>query len=156
MLEVIRHEVCQKKSWFHENDFVNHVALASSFPGAIAINLAFIQGKKLRGFSGAFSGALGAILPAYFAIMGVILFFLPFFQSPWVQKFLLGASAGVAALIIKSAFSFAKQVGKDFFSLSLSLLGFSILLFFPVIPLFLILGMALIRWFLPRKQEKKP
>ncbi|MFP4176240.1 MAG: chromate transporter [Planctomycetota bacterium] len=110
MATVVRHELVFKRGWLTKREFVNSLSTASAVPGAIAVNLAFMEGYKLKGLKGAFSAALGQVCPSVIVILLVAQFAQPYFDRPLVSAFLKGAAIGVAGQIGFAAYSFAHHL----------------------------------------------
>ena len=49
MATVMRHELVLKRQWLNDDDFMAEMSLATLVPGAIAVNVAYLQGRHLRG-----------------------------------------------------------------------------------------------------------
>ncbi|MBP7634573.1 chromate transporter, partial [Candidatus Ozemobacteraceae bacterium] len=64
MATVMRHELVLRKRWYDDKAFMAEMATGTIVPGAIAVNLAFLQGRRLRGRLGALAALLGTILPS--------------------------------------------------------------------------------------------
>jgi len=68
-------------------------------PGPIAVSSAYMLGRRLAGFRGAFLGILGAVLPPFLIILLLSPIALRHFDDPGVKKFFAGVLAAVAAMI---------------------------------------------------------
>ena len=75
MVPLIETELVNKRKWISQSDFLDLMALAQTVPGIFAVNIAIFIGYKLRKFWGAFWMALGTILPSFFIILAIALFF---------------------------------------------------------------------------------
>ena len=53
MTTVMRHELVLKRRWIKEESFLAELSTATLVPGAIAVNMAYLQGRRLRGTAGA-------------------------------------------------------------------------------------------------------
>lgn len=74
MLPLIERELVENQKMLSREEYYDAVAMATSLPGAIAINCSIFAGYKVRGLSGALAAALG-LLPAFAAIIAVAAFF---------------------------------------------------------------------------------
>lgn len=75
MLPLIERELVENHRMLSREEYYDAVAMATSLPGAIAINCSIFAGYKVRGLFGALAAALGSILPAFAAIIVVAAFF---------------------------------------------------------------------------------
>ena len=111
MATVLRHEMVLKRQWLSERDFLDTLAVASSVPGAVAVNLAFLEGSRLRGLPGGMAAAAGQICPSILVILVIAKFAASYFEEPRVAAFLKGAAIAVAGQIAFAALSFAVNFG---------------------------------------------
>lgn len=109
MVPLIQQEVCNKKGWLSEEDFLNCLALAQSAPGPLAVNTATYIGYKLRGLGGALAAAGGAILPSFLIILVIASTFQRFAELAWVQKAFLGMRPAIFMLMAFAVYSLGKK-----------------------------------------------
>lgn len=109
MVPLIQDEIVDKRKWIDKEDFIDLLALTQSVPGIFAVNIAIFIGYKLRKFRGALAMALGTILPSFFIILAIALFFQQFKQYPIVENIFKGIRPAVVALIAAPTFSMAKS-----------------------------------------------
>ena len=105
MVPLIQDEIVDKRKWIDKEDFIDLLALTQSVPGIFAVNIAIFIGYKLRKFRGALAMALGTILPSFFIILAIALFFQQFKQYPIVENIFKGIRPAVVALIAAPTFS---------------------------------------------------
>jgi chromate transporter len=111
MVHLIQQEVVEKKQWINKNEFVDMLALAQSSPGPIALNTALFVGYKLKGVKGAIVAALSSILPPFFIILLVALFFSNIQNNVWFIKGFKAIRPAVVALIAVPVIKMGKTVG---------------------------------------------
>ena len=109
MVPLIQDEIVDKRKWIDKEDFIDLLALAQSVPGIFAVNIAIFIGYKLRNFRGALAMALGTILPSFFIMLAIALFFQQFKQYQIVENIFKGIRPAVVALIAAPTFSMAKS-----------------------------------------------
>ena len=109
MVPLIQDEIVEKRKWIDKEDFIDLLALTQSVPGIFAVNIAIFIGYKLRKFKGALAMALGTILPSFFIILAIALFFQQFRDNETVQSIFKGIRPAVVALIAAPTFSMAKS-----------------------------------------------
>ena len=105
MVPLIQDEIVDKRKWIDKEDFIDLLALTQSVPGIFAVNIAIFIGYKLRKFRGALAMAFGTILPSFFIILAIALFFQQFKQYPIVENIFMGIRPAVVALIAAPTFS---------------------------------------------------
>lgn len=109
MLPLIEAEISDRRTWISKKDFLDLTALAQAAPGILAVNMAVFIGYKLRGGLGALCAALGAVLPSFFVILLIALFFHDFQDNQTVVRIFKGIRPAVVALIAVPVFRLAKQ-----------------------------------------------
>jgi chromate transporter len=112
MLPLIQAEVVGRRHWVSESEIVDIFAISQSIPGVIAINTAIFVGKQVAGVPGAIAAALGMILPAFLAIILILLVLTGLQGNRYVAKVFTGIRAASAALILLAAFKIGKAVLK--------------------------------------------
>ena len=110
MAAVLRHEIVLKRRWLSEREFLNTLSTATSVPGAVAVNLAFQEGCRLRGLRGGVAAAAGQICPSILVILLIAQFAVPYFDQPRVAAFLKGAAIAVTGQIAYAAVTFARKL----------------------------------------------
>ena len=95
MVPLIEEEVVNKKKWISQEEFIDLLAISQSVPGVFAVNFSIFIGYKLRRFPGALALALGTILPSFFIILAIALFFQQFKEYEAVEKIFKGIRPAV-------------------------------------------------------------
>lgn len=109
MLPLIEEEVVKNKKWIDAKEFLDLVAIAQSAPGVFAVNISIFIGYKLRKIPGAITTTLGSILPSFFIILLIALFFQQFKDNEIVESIFKGIRPAVVALIAAPTFKLAKD-----------------------------------------------
>ncbi len=148
MVSSIRHELSIRKRWVNEDRFMEDLTVSASVPGAIAVNLAFVTGNRLRRTTGALVAILGAVLPSFLVILFIVQFFLPYFSEPIIQAFFKGASTAVLGLIAYVAFIFGRRILHSWQKLFLTALALGVVLAFHLNPFFAILISVVVGYFI--------
>ena len=99
MLPLIEKEIVEKEGMITSEEYYDIIAIASSLPGAVAINCSIFVGYKLKKFSGAVAAALGAILPAFLAIVIVASFFYKISDTTVVKAIFKGIRPCIVPII---------------------------------------------------------
>lgn len=111
MVHLVQQEVVDKRSWMDKEEFVDMLALAQSAPGPIALNTALFVGYQLKGWRGAMVAGFSSILPPFFIILAVALFFSNIQNNPWFIKAFQAVRPAVVALIAVPVIKMGKAVG---------------------------------------------
>ena len=98
MLPLIQREVVDR-GWLSKEDFIDLFSVAQSLPGIFAVNISIFVGYKLKRVPGGIVCALGSILPSFFIILAIALFFTHVQDNIWVEKAFKGLRPAVVALI---------------------------------------------------------
>ena len=164
MIPIIQREVVEKKKWMNGNDILDILAISESTPGPIAINSATYVGFRVMGFWGSFFATLGLIIPSFFIIFVISLFYEKFMTWTVISAAFKGLKVGVIILLVMAVFKLSKSVKKDLFSIILfciTLIGMLVITFFQIkIPsvsiIFIVMGLivGIIATAITRKEKK--
>lgn len=99
--------------WIDENEMLDLVAIAQSAPGAIAVNGAIVVGYKLAGVVGMFVCIFATILPPFFIICVISVFYQAFETNYYIKTILEGMQAGVGAVIASVVYDMASGIVKE-------------------------------------------
>ena len=114
-------------------------ALAQSVPGIFAVNIAIFIGYKLRNFRGALAMALGTILPSFFIMLAIALFFQQFKQYQIVENIFKGIRPAVVALIAAPTFSMAKSAKINRYTIWIPIVSALLIWVLDVSPVYIII-----------------
>lgn len=112
MLPLIKKVAVDDKGWLTDEEIVDCFAVSQSLPGVLAINAAIFIGGKKRGFVGALASALGVILPAFFAILIILVFLGKIEDNIYVKGAFEGIKAASVALILVTAYNMGRRTLK--------------------------------------------
>jgi chromate transporter len=110
MSPVMRHELVIKRQWLKDSDFMSIMSLATVVPGAIAVNIAYLLGLRLRGKTGSAVAILGTVLPSFFVILFIAGFLLPFFNYPKVAAFFRGCAIAIVGQLAFAGLIFGRKL----------------------------------------------
>ncbi|OLN21562.1 chromate transporter [Domibacillus antri] len=113
MIPVIEREVVEKKHWLKQEEVTDLFALSGSIPGAIAINSAAFIGYRIAGVLGAIAATIGVMIPTFFIIVMLSIFYLFFSDHPKVEAAFEGIRPAVVALIVFAAYKMRKGAVVD-------------------------------------------
>ncbi|RHJ92147.1 chromate transporter [Parabacteroides bouchesdurhonensis] len=109
MLPLIQREVVDK-GWLSKEDFIDIFSVAQSLPGIFAVNISIFVGYKLKKTGGSIVCALGSILPSFFIMLLIALFFTGVKDNIWVEKAFKGLRPAVVALIAVPCLTTARSI----------------------------------------------
>lgn len=139
VLPIIQNELVKKHEWITEDELIDFYALSQSLSGLIAINLSIFIGYKLKGIVGAILAVLGITFSAFWSI--VLLSSLLFNPNifPYFSFSFKCIEISVIVLIYLSIKEIWKKSVNDLYSSIIYLFSISLLLFFNISPVKLIL-----------------
>ncbi len=109
MIPLIRREVCEKRHWLSDEEFLDGLAAAQSCPGPIAINLSIYTGYHIHKGAGMAMAVLGTVLPSFISIIIIASLFVRYAQAELVRNAFHGLKPALVALI---AVPLAQMAGK--------------------------------------------
>ncbi len=154
MATVVRHELVLKKQWIKDEDFLSEMSTATLVPGAIAVNIAYLQGRRLKGPLGAFLAVSGTVLPSFIIILLIALFAMPYFANPRVESFLRGCAIAVAGQIAFAAYIFGRKRLKNLKSTVVCAFGIFLVIYLNFHPVWAVLCAGLAGYFICDAQEE--
>lgn len=139
MISFIENELCKKRKWLNEEEFLEIIAISQSLPGVLATSVSTFVGEKIGGKSGAFLATLGISLPPFLIFVILFPFLNKSFQSPALEKFFIGIQAGVLVLILNSALNLFKHSVKNKWNYVIFTVSIVALVFFKINPIWIII-----------------
>ena len=148
MVPLIQKEVVDKKQWISKDDFVDMLAVSQAVPGILAVNIAIFTGYKIKGNGGSIIATLGAILPSFFIILIIAMFFRHFEENSWIQKMFKAIRPAVVALIAVPVFTTAKAIGINLKTIVIPIVSAFLIWYWGVSPIYIILvaGVGGLMW----------
>lgn len=143
MVPLIQEEICSRKKWSSDEEFLDIIAIAQSLPGVLAVNTASILGYKLFGIPGVLAAVLGAVMPSFVIILVIAVFFTQFAQYEATELVFRGVRPAVASLMAFSVIKLGKKVGISRFNIAMGVLV-TALLIFKVHPIIIIIFSGII------------
>lgn len=160
VIPLIRKNFVEKKKAFTEEELLNMAAIAQSSPGAIAINLAALAGRRTAGFPGAVIACMAAVIPPLLILTLISFFYQEFREMAAVAAVLEGMQAGVCALIVDVVWDMSRALFREKQPLFCFMMPIAFIAsFFFNVHVALILvacaGTSLLVWWLQRKRRDK-
>lgn len=158
MIPLIEREVSFNRKWVCEEEIVDIFAISQSLPGAIAINSSTFIGYKIAGKMGAVVATAGVVMPAFFIISFISMFFFKFQGSPILNSFFSGVRPAIVGLITIAALKVGIVSVVDRTGIALTVLSVIAMMYFHIQAVFAIIGGAavglIIYYFFPKSAEK--
>jgi chromate transporter len=153
MATVLRHELVLKRRWIEDDEFLERMAMATVVPGVIAVNVAYLQGRRLRGKAGATVAILGTVLPSFFVILFIAWVGLPYFSRPKVAAFFKGCAIAVAGQLAFAGLTFGKKLLRNWRNLIVCAVSVVPVIVFNVHPVWTIIIAVGLGYFICRTDE---
>ena len=138
MIPLIQAEM-SRRGWIADDELPDIVALSQSAPGVMAVNISIFAGHKLRGVKGSIAATLGSIMPSFFIILAIAMFFTAFKDNPWVERAFKGIRPVVIALIAVPMINMARKCCKSWWAWLLAIGALVLVAFLNVSPIYIIL-----------------
>lgn len=120
MIALIENACVEEKKWITHDEMMTVTVIAESTPGPIAINCATFVGYKQKGFLGAVAATTGVVLPSFFIIYLIALYFNKFLEITLIAQAFQGIKIAVGILILDAGINmFKKMKNKRFLSYSI-------------------------------------
>ncbi len=148
--------------WSSTEEFADAVAFGNALPGPIAPQVSAFIGYKLAGIGGAISAAAGTVIPTTVLMLVLVVFFFEIKDSPTIKAMLTAVRPVVVGLLLWTALDMAitvfntKKLGvgtaliQGWDKALITLTVFGLLTFTKINPVFLVLGAAILGFFVYR------
>jgi len=113
MIPIIKREVVTTLKVIDEETMNDYIAVAQAAPGMIALNIANLVGRELKGMKGAIAAVLGVVLPSFFIILIVAGVLPQVIESEMVQYILYGVLISVIVLLLYAVLDLLKVIRKN-------------------------------------------
>ena len=113
IVTLMKSKFVDEYKWLTEKEMLNITAIAQSAPGAIAVNAAIVVGFRLAGLIGVLVAVLGTVIPPFFIISLISVFYDVFRENQIITLLLQGMEAGVAAVVVAVSVEMAFGVIKE-------------------------------------------
>lgn len=153
MIPLIEDEVVNKNSWIEKDRFLELLTLAQSAPGPISLNTAVFVGYSMNRYKGAIASVLGVVIPSFFIILLVAMYFRDVQDNRVVEAMFKGMRPAVVALIAAPVFGLAK--GMNAYRIGIAILAAAAVWRLAVSPIwFIVIGaVGGVLWVLWRRRN---
>ncbi len=157
MVPAIRRQAGER-GWMTEEEMVDCIAICQSLPGMIAPNICTYIGNKVKGIPGAVAATAGIVLPAFIAIIVILLFLGKIEDNVYVQGAFAGVQAAAVGLILMTVYQMGRTIMKSWLSWVLAIVSFVLVVLLGVNAVWSILLCGFVgwlSWFACRREGKK-
>ena len=138
MIPLIEEEVVNNKGWLSKEEFVDILIVAQSLPGALAVNTSIFLGYKISGILGAITALMAVILPSFFIILIIAIFFMQFRNNYYINAAFQGITAAVPMLVLVGAISLSRGLSKNLRTILTIIIALIALMFFNIHPVLVV------------------
>lgn len=135
-------EIAVHRRWLGREELADLFGAAQSVPGAIAVNAAAMVGRRVAGWPGAATAALGVLAPAFGLALACGALYFALRGYPQAEAVFRGVRAGAVALIVYAAVRFAQTAVRTTADATVVLAALFMLLAAGVHPVWVIAGGA--------------
>lgn len=139
MIPIIQKEVVENKNWIKDEEFIDTISIAQSSPGPIAVNSSIFLGYRMEGLPGALVCTIGTVLPSFFIILIIAVFFTQFQNNPIFEKIFLGIRPVVVALIFSAVYKLITKAHLGYKDLAIAIIAALTLVIFRVTAIYIII-----------------
>jgi chromate transporter len=140
MVPLIQDELVTKQDLLTEEEFLDYLSIAQSYPGVLAINISVLLGYRLYKIPGVLVCALGSALPSFFIVLTVSYLYFKNSSSKILDGFFMGVAPVVIALILHSFASLFEKLPKTKVNIIFLVITFVCVAAFNISPVYLIIG----------------
>ena len=138
MIPLIEEEVVNNKGWLSKEEFVDILIVAQSLPGALAVNTSIFLGYKISVILGAITTLIAVILPSFFIILIIAIFFMQFRDNYYINAAFQGITAAVPILVLVGAISLSRGLSKNLRTILTIIIALIALMFFNIHPVLVV------------------
>lgn len=139
MVPLIQDELVTKQKLVTEEDFLDYLSIAQSYPGVLAANISILLGYRINGIKGVLVCLLGATMPSFCIVIALAYLYFTNSSSKILDGFFRGVNPVVIALILYSFIKMFEKLPKNKRNLIFLVVSFVCVAFFNISPIYLIL-----------------
>lgn len=132
MLALMEEQCVEKKHWITHDEMMDVTVIAESTPGPIAINCATYVGYQQAGMAGALAATVGVVLPSFFIIYLISMFFNQFLEIKIIANAFKGIKAAVGIIILDAAIMMIRKMEKNKLTLGIMIASFGAMLLIQI------------------------
>ncbi|OGU59021.1 MAG: chromate transporter [Ignavibacteria bacterium GWF2_33_9] len=139
LLPIIENEVVTKHAWLTNPEFMKVLGMVEIVPGAISIKYATYVGYKAAGIPGVIAANVGNLVSPIIIMLFMYKFYDTFSQNKYVQKAFMGLQFLIMGMILAIVVKYVQNQFADYKQIIFLILGFSLMLFLKLSPIYIIL-----------------
>ncbi|HEU4530504.1 MAG TPA: chromate efflux transporter [Steroidobacteraceae bacterium] len=150
-IAIMHRELVEKRRWISEERFLHALNFCMLLPGPEAQQLATYIGWLKHGTRGGIAAGALFVLPGFVLIVAISVLYALYRSSPPIEGVLFGLKAAVLAVVVEAVLRIGKRALKDPLSWWVALLAFVGIFAFQVPFPAIVLGAALLGFFVHRR-----
>ena len=139
MVPLIQDELVKKQKLVSEEEFLDYLSIAQSYPGVLASNISILLGYRINGIKGVLVCLLGATMPSFCIVIALAYLYFANSSSKILDGFFRGVNPVVIALILYSFLKMLDKLPKTKRNMIFLVVSFVAVAFFNISPIYLIL-----------------
>ena len=100
IISQVQEAFVDRRGWLKEEQIVDFMSLARTFPGIMVVNFSILSGHAMGGIPGAVSAAFGLVSPAVLVIALVACFYDFISSNPYVIRVMNGIRSAVVPIVL--------------------------------------------------------
>ncbi|MDO7203985.1 chromate transporter [Paraclostridium bifermentans] len=113
MVPLIEDELVTKQNLLTQQEFIDYLSIAQSYPGVLGANISILLGYRLYKIPGVLVCTLGSILPSFCIVLVLSYFYFNNQSSDILNGFFSGVNPVVIALILYSFVNMFNKLPKS-------------------------------------------
>ena len=113
MVPLIEDELVTKQNLLTQQEFIDYLSIAQSYPGVLGANISILLGYRLYKIPGVLVCTLGSILPSFCIVLVLSYFYFNNQSSDILNGFFSGVNPVVIALILYSFVNIFNKLPKS-------------------------------------------
>ena len=139
MVPLIQDELVKKQKLVSEEEFLDYLSIAQSYPGVLASNISILLGYRINGIKGVLVCLLGATMPSFCIVIALAYLYFANSSSKILDGFFRGVNPVVIALILYSFIKMLEKLPKTKRNIIFLVVSFVAVAFLNISPIYLIL-----------------
>lgn len=137
-------EIARKQLGIDSEEFLQVVAVAQSFPGAMGINTAAIIGYRMGGAKGTLAGVLGVTVPSIICASALFFLLLSVAETTWLGMGTRALKAAVVGIVLGMAVNLAHRSWRGYKPILIGLAAMLLFYQLQVSPVYILIGAGIL------------
>ena len=140
MVPLIEDELVHKQQFLTQEEFIDYLSIAQSFPGVLSVNISVLLGYRLYKIPGVIVCTLGSIFSAFVIVLALSYLYFNNESSELLDTFFKGVSPVVIALLFYSFINMLNKLPKSKQNILLLIISFVSIGVLNISPIYLIIA----------------